>query len=355
MRVAILVSGLPPEHLGGAEIAALQIARTALRRGHEPYLVTVGGQSSHDNIDGVPVYHAKTIENRFVRNVACAPAVIGVIRAIKPEIVHAQSAYMAPAAIAIHLVTGVSYLLYERGGVYMNSFFNWPLYFGALTLADRVIAQTEHQKQKLLTYRHREIEVIPNGVDVSRFSGLDRRAARQSLNLRAGGKIVLAVGRLRPEKNMADLVRVAAMLSQYDFILVGDGPQMESLKALDKGKRVNFVGGLDNSMVPTYMAAADILVNTSETEGFPVSILEAMAAGLPIVAPRVCGIPEIVGHEVNGMLTRPGDWESTARAVTYILERPLMVAAMANANRLKAAEYSWDNVVQKLYEQEDNN
>lgn len=123
---------------------------------------------------------------------------------------------------------------------------------------------------------------------------------------------------------------------------------MTNLRIAGKG-RVMLAGNVDNNRVPVYMSAADVLVNTSLSEGFPLSLLEGMASGLPIVAPRVCGIPEIVTDGINGILTEPQDFRSTAQAVNRVLGDTELAARMSRVNIEKARQYSWKNVVEKLY------
>jgi glycosyltransferase involved in cell wall biosynthesis len=159
----------------------------------------------------------------------------------------------------------------------------------------------------------------------------------------------MSVGRCRPEKNLTQFVKAALYDSKNQYVLVGDGEQLEQLKELSQGK-VIFAGGVNNNDVPYWMCAADILANTSFTEGFPVALLEGLASGLPIVAPRVCGIPEIIEHGKNGLLSEPNDYKSTAECVSHILENECLARSMSKFNLEKARQYTWENVVKRLYE-----
>lgn len=348
----ILTLGLPPASNGGAEIAATQLAKCAAKMGHDMHIVTVG---SRPYIEGVQVHQVPTVNVKYAIGLFCIPGVVYNILKIKPDLIHVQSSYMPFGAIVSKLLIGTKVLFYERGAVDMKAKINKYVYPVIMKSADRVIAQTESQKISLLRYaRHsnsikwKDIEVIPNGVDVDKFNNLGKIESRMKLNLPLAGSIVLAVGRCRPEKNMLAFVR-AAELVDAKFILVGGGPQLDMLRVLGKKSGVMFTGDIDNSSVSTYMSAADVLVNTSYSEGFPMTILEGMASGLPIVAPKVCGIPEIVTDGVNGLLSEPDNYQSTADMIMCILRQPELAKKMAITNKEKVRQYTWENVVKKLY------
>ena len=256
---------------------------------------------------------------------------------------------MAPAAWRAKRKWGTPYILYERGGIYRPSLLN-DLYRVFLRDATRVVAQTEDQKNALRKYVDRnDIEVIPNGIDTDRFFAADAKMwARNLLGLPLDKQIILSVGRCRLEKNLEQFVKAAQTDEGRQWVLVGDGPELEKLKMMAAG-RVLFTGAVDNRDVPKYMAAADILVNTSLTEGFPLAILEGMASGLPIIAPNVTGIPEIVWDGVNGLLVPVNDADATVAAVRYLLVNDHLMSSMSDRNRRKAREYTWENVVRRLY------
>ncbi len=347
MKVIILTLGLPPVDNGGAEIATMQLSRCAARMGHEMHIITMG---SKPEVEGVTVHQVPTLDLRYASGLFCVPNIVYLIHKIKPDLVHAQSSLMTPGAIAAKTLLGSKVLFYERGGVDTGHPANKYIYPVITRFADRIVAQTESQKLSLARYTQKGIEVIPNGVDMSRFGVTSKEVARKLLGLSPDKKVILSVGRCRPEKNQMVFVKVARSTNNpnHTFILVGDGPQLNVLKEAAEDKVV-FVGAVDNSLIPTYMAAADVLVNTSLSEGFPMTLLEGLAAGLPIVAPNVCGIPEIIETGVNGILTNSQNYYSIVRAINRILDNPYMAKRMSEANKEKARLYTWENVVQKLY------
>ena len=325
MKIVVLVGG---DKLGGTEIATSKIVEYARAASHDIHVLTAG--------TGNPYWHG----------MADTPSIIKSIIQAKPNLIHVQAPYLGVAAMLASRRTGIPYLFYERGGVYVLSAATEIIYRMVVRSAKRVVAQTEHQRQALRKYTGELVEVIPNGVDVERFGNMSKRAAREAVGLPLDKKVVLSVGRCRPEKAIGDFVK-AAVRADVTYVAVGDGPELRRLR--ETSGKVKFVGAVPNEQVPVYLCAADVLVNTSKSEGFPMAILEGMASGLPIVAPKVCGIPEIVWDGVHGILTKPGSWQSTADAVDVILDNPGVALEMGMGNRERAKAYSWGNVVRKLY------
>lgn len=328
-KIAILVGG--NKH-GGTEIATQEIARFAEKAGHDVCVIEAGNG------------------NPYWVGASRIPVVIRQIAKFRPDMIHVQSPYLAPSGLAASRLCKVPYLFYERGGVHVLGGYNTAIYSYLVGQAARVVAQTDHQKAILDKWVGEgvEVEVIPNGVDLSRFQGMDKNEARKALGLPVDRKVVLALGGLRPEKNIEQFVR-AATRTDVLYAVVGDGPQLEPLRKIAKGKPIVFFGAVEHEDIQLWLYASDMLVNTSKSEGFPMAVLEGLAAGLPIVAPRVCGIPSIIEDGVNGILTETGNVEDTRLAVEWMLGRPDVVERMGKANREKAEGYSWGNVVRRLY------
>jgi glycosyltransferase involved in cell wall biosynthesis len=154
---------------------------------------------------------------------------------------------------------------------------------------------------------------------------------------------VIAVGRLSPEKGQAGLLDAIAMLRDRSIdvalTMVGDGPEEASLHAqvdrLRIGALVRFVGRQDERTTLRSIAAADVLVLSSFMEGLPVVLMEAMALGIPVIATRVAGIPELVRDEVSGLLFDPADWGALADAIARLAADPPLRERLVAAGRLR--------------------
>ncbi len=186
--------------------------------------------------------------------------------------------------------------------------------------------------------------VIYNGLEDGQFDvSLERRGARQRLQLPLAAPVILSVGSLRREKNHEDFLelarRVRQVYPQARFVVVGAGELQESLqrRARDLGLgEVVLWAGLQRD-VRTYLRAADVFVNVSQREGCCNAILEAMALGLPVVAYAVGGNPEIVTDGVSGTLVAYGDVQGLATAVERYLRQPDLALRHGQAGRARVA------------------
>lgn len=188
-----------------------------------------------------------------------------------------------------------------------------------------------------------KVRVIPNGVNVDRFRP-DPAAAgevRAELGLASETPLCGIVAALRPEKNHAMFLRAAARVREScpaaHFLIIGDGPERQELEGfcgdLGLNDAVHFLG--TRSDIPRLVAALDVFALTSHNEANPVSILEAMAAEVPIVATKVGSVGESVETHVTGFLVSPDDDEDAARQITRLLNRPELAHAMGEAGRAK--------------------
>jgi 1,2-diacylglycerol 3-alpha-glucosyltransferase len=156
-----------------------------------------------------------------------------------------------------------------------------------------------------------EVACIPNGIEVGRFARPAQQLERASLGIPDSAKLLIYVGRMAPEKSLAFLLRAFAAaigdLPDSYLLLVGDGPDMGSLQEQAKGagigERVIFAGRADYALIPAYLALADAFVTASTSEVHPLSVLEAMAAGLPVLGIESPGVGEIIVDGRNGLLS----------------------------------------------------
>lgn len=161
----------------------------------------------------------------------------------------------------------------------------------------------------------------PNGVDTGAFAPRPRSGRlRRALGLADEVPLAGCVGRLSPEKGPEVLVRAAQLAQRrapaLHFVFVGDGPMAGELRALAQAlgvaDRVHFAG--PQADMPDVYADLDLQVCCSHTEAMPLAVLEGMASGLPVVATRVGGVPELVAHGASGLLVAPGDFDALATA-----------------------------------------
>jgi glycosyltransferase involved in cell wall biosynthesis len=215
----------------------------------------------------------------------------------------------------------------------------------AYSVAHKVVANSRAAADRLILERvpERKVALIANGLDFERV-----QPRQPGARLRK----VIVVANLRREKGHDVLIDAAAeVLRRFpdaEFEIVGGGPELETLLAHAEARRVlhafTFLGQRDD--VPARLAAADIFVLPSRSEAFPNAALEAMAAGLPIVASGVGGIPELIADGTTGLLVPPGDAPAVADRLCRLMTDPGLASRLGAAARAEAlARYSFDRMV----------
>jgi glycosyltransferase involved in cell wall biosynthesis len=250
----------------------------------------------------------------------------------------------------------------------------WPDRIGRLNrlltpLTDAFVGVAAAHGRYLVDHEHfpeDRVAVIHNGVDTERFQPrLRQDSALDALAIPRGAKIVGLVAVMRPEKNHAVFLRAARLVRDRfpdaHFVLIGDGPQRAALVQLSEelglSDAVHFLGARRD--VPELLTLFNVFALTSKIEASPVSILEAQACGVPVVATRVGSIPESVIDGKTGVLVDPENVEQTAAAVVGLLESPDRASKLAAAARkfvvqhrsLQSMVSGYEDLISRLYEQ----
>jgi glycosyltransferase involved in cell wall biosynthesis len=352
MKIAILVNLFPPKWLAGTEIATYYIAEHLAQHGHEVHVITSldEGLPEKSCEKGFHIHRLPRVRIRFVGVLAFWVDIVRTLQKIKPDIVHAQSFGSGMPALLSNRLLKIPYVIYGRGSdVYLPDWFTKLTAKGILKNASTVIALTEHMKDAMQAIYSRDIIVVPNGINLNEVAEKETEGGNPS-------KRVLFVGRLHPVKGVQYLLGAMKMVHQElpeaKLILVGDGEEREHLENLTDslGIRgcVEFAGRVPHDRVQDYMNRAEVFVLPSLSEGFPVTILEAMACGLPVVATRVGGIPDIIEDGTNGYLVDARDQEQIAEALLRVLQDKMLQKIMSNNNRKSAEKYRWDTVAATL-------
>lgn len=217
----------------------------------------------------------------------------------------------------------------------------------------RVFAVSAELRQHIVAegFPERRVDVIYNGIDPGVLPTLAcRQAIRDRLNVAATELVVGSVARLSPVKDLGVLIRSIALLNERrsaTLVLIGDGEERDALTAIarDTGmsERVRFLGHRDDAR--TWLSGFDVYVNSSISEGISLTILEAMAAGLPVVATRVGGTPEIV-NETCGTLVPPREPAAIADALLQLADRPDRRSDLGSAARHRVEDvFALDRMV----------
>jgi glycosyltransferase involved in cell wall biosynthesis len=173
------------------------------------------------------------------------------------------------------------------------------------------------------------IEVVPNGVDIDPFRSPEKKISRQQLGFDPTDVVLTYMGRLGPEKNLVFLLKAFAGLAktfdQVKLLVIGDGPERDNMtdraRYMGIADRVTFTGMIPYQELPSFLIIADAFVTASVTEVHPLSVIEAMAAGLPVVGIKSPGVSDTVEDGVTGLLAPEEDMAVfTAKLTRMVLD-----------------------------------
>jgi glycosyltransferase involved in cell wall biosynthesis len=346
MRVLQVV---PTLDLGGAERLATQLAVCLRGSGHEVAVASLYHPGGARHPGRAPWNEAELraagVALRFLGkrpgpDPAMVPRLARVLRELRPEVVHTHTyvlRYLLPALLlghrcpVVHTLHNLAERDVDRPGRLLHQL---AFRLGVVPVAiGRAVAESFER-----AYRLRPPRVIPNGIPLGRCAAApgDREAARDELGIPAGSPVVVAVARLSPQKDVAALVRAVAgprlaALGAH-LVVAGDGPlraELEALaRALGAGGRVHLLG--ERGDVPRLLAAGDLFALSSRWEGNPLAVMEAMAAGKPVVATAVGCVPELVSGE-TGRLVAPGDAAALEEALAGLAGDPAAARRLGEA------------------------
>jgi glycosyltransferase involved in cell wall biosynthesis len=353
----IQVAGFYPPHLGGMEIVAKNVSEKLAANGYQVTVLT-------SDIDSNPVADQvapNLIIKRFKAfEFAHTPIAFGFIPAIfkirKYSVIHlhlAQAFYPELVLLASKL-QGIPYVVHfhldlqPSGNLgFLFNLYKKYVIKSVIRNADNVIVFSDEQKafiHNTYSVSDSRISIIANGVGDAYFTVNKNKIERNNKNL-------LYVGRLNAQKRVNILVNMMDMLSKnIHLTIAGDGEDRKGIETLiqnlDLQDRVHLAGQVAATELLKYYADADVIVIASENEGMPLALLEAMAAGLPIIGADAPGIRELIVH--TGVLVKNPNAENFAKTVTSILGDHKKLETMSEASVRTARQYTWSNTVDSL-------
>jgi len=329
LRIVHVVESLD---VGGLETMVVAMAAVQRRQGHDVRIVclwhegTLAAQARKADVAVSCVNKGPGVDWRSVLRLRAA------LREARADVLHTHNAMAHYYAVAAQLGLGIRAVISTRHGAGAKSGVDRveQLYKLAMHATDFGVAVSKAGRQRFLdtgVIPPAKALVVPNGIDLSGFSPRsDERAAalRAELGLPVDAVTFGTVGRLNEVKRQADLLQAARMrLDAGDricVVLVGDGPLRAELEqACDQLKlreHVRFTGV--RSDVPALLAAMDVFVLCSRTEGYSLALVEAASAALPIIATDVGGNAEIVADGVNGLLVPPAQPQALSEAMARL-------------------------------------
>lgn len=332
--------------IGGSELLGLELASQLAAEGVEMYCTALDGMEGplvQRCLDaGVRVVDLGLPRRGLLARNGVSRDLVSRLRALKLDALHLQHflglnklglparlAGVPRVVVTEHSVLDVSQSLAGRMRVRLGSGLAHAITVIHPTIKEYLVAS--------LGVPEKRITVIPVGVDLSRWHAADRAQRRAALGIDTEFTAVFA-GRVAPVKNVPGLVRAFLEASQTSaiparLVVVGDGPDLPAARAAAQGHelsgRVQFVG--EQSDTRPFVAAADVFVMNSLSEGTPRALLEAMACGVPGVSTAVGGVPSLL--ENRGWLATPGDAQALTRALLDAMHSPDEVAARGRRAR----------------------
>jgi glycosyltransferase involved in cell wall biosynthesis len=225
---------------------------------------------------------------------------------------------------------------------------------------ETVITPSQHVKRLVCGWGipDERVKVIYNAVDVSPESPGIQAEIRKQLGLPEQVFLVITVGRLIPLKGIDQLMLAIARLREtakkeanIQLLIVGDGPEKQNLIAcaqtLCATAWVHILGHVAHQRVLSYMRAADLFVLNSSTEGFSHVLLEAMMAGIPVIATAVGGNPELITHQENGILIAHGNLDELQSQIARVWSDEVFRTQLVQRATHQVQQYSWDRLCQQ--------
>jgi glycosyltransferase involved in cell wall biosynthesis len=350
--------------MGGAERALLHLLTNLNRERFTPEVACLyngDGVVGHaiQELD-IPVYDAQM---RGKADLGALVRLYNHIRTRPPTILHTSLFHANMPGRIIGSLVGVPIIISSERTMAMENEWRYQLNRWTIGIVDRIVAVSENVGEFCINHIRlpaEKVVVIHNGVEIPSLSPDAKEQARQLLGFPQEMLVCGAVSRLEPVKGISDLISAFTQIREKQnayLAIIGDGSLREHLESLAQDT------GISNRIIWTgyrpdvlqLLPAFDLFIQPSHHEGLPNTVLEAMAAGLPVVATNVGGTPELVVDDKTGLLVHPGDPAGLAKAVSTLLENPERRGIMGRAGQRRVEQhFSVGEMVQKteqLYEE----
>lgn len=375
MRIGMMADAYKP-HVSGITHHIALTKRVLESLGHEVYVFTFGGDNHIDDEPNVIRTRGLPLVNTgYYVSLRYSTQAQRLLRTM--DIVHVHHPftsgqlairYCKPRNIPIVFTNHTRYDLYAQaylpmvpeslGDAFLRAYM--PAFCRACSL---VIAPSPGIKEVLRRFGvDTPIEVIPNGIDLAPFHNPPGKISRQMLHLEEDDIVITYMGRLGPEKNLPFLLRsfagVAKAYPHVKLLIIGDGPERDNLedrvRYMGIGEQIRFTGMIPYAELPDYLYLADFFATASVTEVHPLSVIEAMACGLPVVGIRSPGISDTVQDGITGLLAPQEDIAVFTAMLSRLVMETETRKRMAAGARQAAESFAIENTIQILLEKYQN-
>lgn len=392
-RILIFSLAYYPKHIGGAEVAIKEITDRINPEEIQFDIICLRFDSSlpkEEKIGNVFIHRIGFVKdnptmaelkklplnvNKLLFQFLAATKALELHKKNKYDAIWAMMAHSSgvPAAIFKIFNPEVPYLLTLQEGDPLDYIKRkmlplWPLFKRAFAKADFVQAISSFLGA---FSRHMgfngPLEIIPNAVDVKKFSKeipeKELNKLKSKIGKSSGDVFLITASRLVPKNGLGDVIKALALLpGNVKFLILGDGPLEHELKLKAKSlkleARINFLGQVTHEELPKYLKISDIFIRPSLSEGMGNSFIEAMAAGVPVIATQEGGIADFLfdpdrnpDKEPTGLAVNPRDPEGIAKAVKRYIDNPALKARIIeNGRKMVFEKYDWDLIARNMKE-----
>jgi glycosyltransferase involved in cell wall biosynthesis len=374
MKVMQITPEFPPPLIGGGGYHVYNLTRELVRKGVEVTVFTFNppksspliGKIVETQFGKVKVYRFPTFSvPRTIYSIA--PTMIPSLLKEEPDIIHAHGYqfFTSDAAAIMSRIKKKPLILTLHGFPRGFSKLSHKTYFnliGKKTLkpTKKIIAVSSKvaQEFKAIGVPEKQITIIPNGVNLEEFSyALDGGNFRKSLNIKENEKLILSIGRLEEIKGFQYLIMALAKIqseaSPVKLVIAGPefnyGQQLRKLVTETRMEdKVIFYGPIDGREKLNALAASDVAIVPSIYEGFSIFLLEAMAAGKPVIATKTGIAQELIQNGKNGFLINPNNVEDLSEKIIAVLSDNRLSSLMSRESRNTAKTFDWGKIAAQI-------
>ncbi len=329
-------------HFGGGERHFVDLTNGLADRGHELFVAVVADSPLRASLNDIPDQKIFHLSSTNALNIASVWSLAKFARQNQIEIIHAHMARDYPlAALTAGRAPGAKLFITRHVLFPLGQIHKLTRRRVARVIAVSDAVATALREQNI--FDGQQIRVVRNGIDLSRFDSADKENRPVDAPLRVG-----ILGELSPVKGQTDFVRAAAQVTRQhpsvEFVVAGkDNSGGNNRRELDEliesyglQNKVEIIES--NIDVPSFLRTLHLFVSASHSEAFGLAIVEAMAAGAPVVATMTAGAAEIIDDRKTGLLTPIGEPEQLAKKISALLDNPAQRASLRNNARQMVSE-----------------
>jgi 1,2-diacylglycerol 3-alpha-glucosyltransferase len=377
MKIAIFSDTFPPQTNGVANVA-YQSAKNLSNRGHKVIVFTVAKKffagpinSRWDKFEVIALPSIPAMAYSAERFHIPFSATYYRLKKFNPDIIHTHTPFGAgwmavrSAKMLKKNLVGTHHTFYDHYLKHVKMDYQWAKKLSwKLTVkyynhCNLILSPTQSLADTLKDAGLKKpVDIIPNSIDTSFFKPAVDTKSKEKIKANFGinGKSLVYLGRVSYEKNIEQIVKAFGLtlkkMPNLKLMIIGDGPERENLEKLTEvlgiKNEVIFTGFLYGEDLVAALQANDVFLTASKSENMPLSVIEAMAAGMPIVSVKELGLAEIVKEHVNGFFTKTDDPGDMAQKIINIISDQDVMKKFSEASRTLSLEYSKDNITDLL-------